>query len=318
MSFYGFLGIHRTMLRDEVRNQVFRQAIRDTVRPGDVVLDLGAGTGILSLFAAQAGAARVYAVERSPIARFAETLIRQNGFQDHIEVIEGDIRQIRLPSKVDVIVSEWLGAFGVDENMLAPLLLARDRWLLPGGRMVPFSVTAWLAPLFYSELDDEFQFWNGHRYELDLGLIARAAVNEVYIAEPNTVSELAAEPAPLWTTDVRSESFRRALLPFRRRVRFRAARKTRLNSLTTWFTAELGEKLSLTNQPGAKTHWARFILPLLKTHHLPAGAEVDAAFYCFPTDSELAHFAWSVKVGDAPWEHHDTRAAGNGILANKT
>ena len=62
---YQRLAMHRLMLRDRVRNETFREGIGAAVTPGNVVLDVGAGTGILSLFCIQAGAQRVYAVERT-------------------------------------------------------------------------------------------------------------------------------------------------------------------------------------------------------------------------------------------------------------
>ena len=62
-----------------------------------------------------------------------------------VRVIQGDITDVELPERVDVIVSEWLGGFGIDEGMLVPVIAARDRWLKPGGVMIPRSVTAWTS-----------------------------------------------------------------------------------------------------------------------------------------------------------------------------
>ena len=88
---YAEFEVHRTMIRDRVRTEAFRRAIDAVVRPGDTVLDVGAGSGILSLFAAQAGAARVYAVEQTTIAVLAQQLAAANGFADIVQVIQGDI-----------------------------------------------------------------------------------------------------------------------------------------------------------------------------------------------------------------------------------
>jgi predicted RNA methylase len=110
-AFYDDLKIHEVMLRDDIRNQAYRRAIFANVRKGDVVLDVGAGTGILSLFAAQAGARTVYAVERTTIADLARRIVIKNGYGDRIEVIQSDLEAVRLPQRVDVIVSEWLFAY---------------------------------------------------------------------------------------------------------------------------------------------------------------------------------------------------------------
>ena len=142
---YAEFEVHRTMICDRVRTGAFRRAIESVVRPGDIVLDVGAGSGILSVFAARAGAARVYAVERTPAAVLAAGLAAANGVAEIVQVIHGDITDVELPEHVDVIVSEWLGGFGIDEGMLVPVIAARDRWLRPGGVMIPGLVTAWAA-----------------------------------------------------------------------------------------------------------------------------------------------------------------------------
>ena len=87
------------------------------------------------MFAARAGAARVYAVERTPCRSvLAQELAAANGAAEIVQVIHGDIMDIEPPERVDVIVSEWLGGFGIDEGMLVPVIVARDRWLKPAGR----------------------------------------------------------------------------------------------------------------------------------------------------------------------------------------
>ena len=117
MSEYDGTWIHRQMLNDRIRTAAFRDAIEKTVKPGDMVADVGAGTGILSLFAARAGAARVYAIERTPTIEQAKAIAKANGMQDQIEFIWAEALKAKLPEKVDVIVSEWLGHGGLDEDM---------------------------------------------------------------------------------------------------------------------------------------------------------------------------------------------------------
>ncbi len=165
---YTEFEIHRTMIRDRVRTDAFRRGIEAMVRPGDVVLDVGAGSGILSVFAARAGAARVYAVEATSIAVLAQQLAIANGVADVVQVIQGDVTDVELPERVDVIVSEWLGGFGIDEGMLPPLIAARDRWLRPGGVMIPHTVTAWTALVHDPYLAETVEFLQADPYGLQL------------------------------------------------------------------------------------------------------------------------------------------------------
>src|SRR5450755_3656349 len=201
---YAEIEVHRTMICDRVRTEAFRRAINSVVRPGDIVLDVGAGSGILSMFAAQAGAARVYAVERTTVAGLAQELAAANGVGEIVQLIHGDIMDVELPERVDVIVSEWLGGFGIDEGMLAPVIAARDRWLKPGGVMVPRSVTAWAALVHDRYLAEMVEFLRDNPYGLRFDDLVEKTVNEIFYS--GTFRHLAArdrrsEPGRLWTTD---------------------------------------------------------------------------------------------------------------------
>ena len=257
---YASIATHRLMLRDDIRNQAFRRGLAAAVKPGDIVLDFGAGTGILSMFAVQAGAERVYAVERTSIARLARRLLTRNGFDDRVVVMRGDISRVRLPERVDVIVSEWLGVFGVDENMLAPLVLARDRWLKEGGRLVPATVTAWIAPLWSDEVELDMALQSGRPYDLDLSLVAPPRPGDfLWSGQVRPADVFAAEPAMLWTTDVQTVSVDEAGAPFEAARTLTAARDGRINALTTWFSADFGDGVSLTNRPTSPaTHWGQY------------------------------------------------------------
>jgi hypothetical protein len=118
-------------LRDEVRTLSFRAAIRAVVRPGDVVLDVGAGSGILSFFAAEAGAGQVIAVEIDPLlCRSLRRSIDLNGFADRIRVVEGEATAVDLPQDVDVVVAELIDTGLLDEQQVPVLNALRDRGVI--------------------------------------------------------------------------------------------------------------------------------------------------------------------------------------------
>jgi len=135
---YAKMYIHYEMIKDKTRCNAYRDAIlENSVDFKDkVVLDLGCGTGILSIFCVEAGASRVYAVDASDIADLAKQIVDLNGHSDKITVIKGKMEEIVLPEKVDVIVSEWMGLFLLFESMLESVLFARDKWLKEGGKII--------------------------------------------------------------------------------------------------------------------------------------------------------------------------------------
>jgi predicted RNA methylase len=127
-------------LKDEARTLAFRAAIRAVVRPGDVVADIGAGTGILSFFAAEAGAERVYAVEMDPVlvAALRRSLELNPSIADRIRVLEGDAAEVDLPKNVDVVVAELIETGLVDEQQVPVLNALRSREVItPSTRVVP-------------------------------------------------------------------------------------------------------------------------------------------------------------------------------------
>ena len=110
-----------------------------------VVLDVGTGSGVLSMWCAQAGAKKVYACEYTDMANHARSLIKSNGLSHIIEVLQCSAEDLDLPCKVDVIVSEWMGYFLIRESMLDSVIRARDKWLKPGGAMFPSHATMYLG-----------------------------------------------------------------------------------------------------------------------------------------------------------------------------
>jgi predicted RNA methylase len=299
---YASLSIHRWMLRDEVRNEAYRRALAALVEPGQVVLDMGAGTGILSIFAAQAGARKVYAVERTSIATVARQMVIANGFAGRIEVIQGDLEDVDLPEKVDVLTSEWMGGLGVDENMLAPLVMARSRWLKPGGTIVPGRVTAVLAPAWVSEFDEDLHHWRSRPHGVDMSVIADLTANETLMSQHHlTPDDLLAAPQTLWSHDPATCSLEEADRSFEAKRTFTSRHAGKLSGLAAWFTAEMGDGRSLTNAVGeADTHWGRMLFPLGETVEVPEGTRIDVEIHCDPTTPGGSELYWAVQIDGVP------------------
>eukprot|EP00727_Mastigamoeba_balamuthi_P006866 m51a1_g280 putative arginine n-methyltransferase 6 (428) ;mRNA; f:273560-275540 len=159
---YAQISIHEEMLRDHARTGAFRNAIMRFAQDfeGKVVLDVGCGTGILSLFAVEAGARKVYAVDASEIVEEARKIFALNQVEDKIVAIRGEVETVILPEKVDVIISEWMGYFLFYESMLESVIVARDRFLKPGGLMFPSEAKLYLAPFSDENYQNRTAFWS--------------------------------------------------------------------------------------------------------------------------------------------------------------
>ena len=143
-------------------------------------------------------------MERTPAAVLAQELAAANGAAEIVQVIHGDVMDVELPERVDVIVSEWLGGFGIDEGMLVPVIAARDRWLKPGGVMIPRLVMAWAALVHDRHLEEMVEFLRDNPYGLRFDDLVEKTVNEILYS--GTFRHLAArdkrsEAVRLWTTD---------------------------------------------------------------------------------------------------------------------
>lgn len=136
---YSSFYIHEEMIKDTVRTESYRKAIEGNPEAfkDKIVLDIGCGTSILSIFAARAGAKHVYALEFADIADYAEMIVKKNGLSEKITIIKSKVEEAVLPvEKVDIIISEWMGYFLLYESMLDTVLYARDKWLVKDGLVI--------------------------------------------------------------------------------------------------------------------------------------------------------------------------------------
>ncbi|OIT04255.1 PREDICTED: probable protein arginine N-methyltransferase 1.2 [Nicotiana attenuata] len=178
---YSHFGIHEEMLKDVVRTKTYQNVIykNSFLFKDKVVLDVGAGTGILSLFCAKVGAKHVYAIECSSMADMAQEIVKLNGFSDVITVIKGKVEEIDLPvPQVDIIISEWMGYFLLYENMLDTVLYARDKWLVKDGLVLPDKASLYLTAIEDADYKaDKIEFWN-EVYGFDMSCIRKQAMME--------------------------------------------------------------------------------------------------------------------------------------------
>ncbi|KAL7794613.1 S-adenosyl-L-methionine-dependent methyltransferase [Trichoderma ceciliae] len=233
---YASNEIHETMLKDAVRTDAYRDFIYNNKHlvKGKVVLDIGCGTGILSMFCAKAGASRVIAVDKSDIISKAAENIFNNGLSDIISCVKGAIEDVKLPvDEVDIIVSEWMGYCLLYEAMLPSVLYARDRYLKPGGLLVPSSATLWMAPVQDTDyMSEHISYWRDV-YGFDMKAMQEGIFDEIRV-EALSKSSLCGEPYPFKILDL--HTIKPQDLSFTARWESRLLRQTDgLDGFCIWF-----------------------------------------------------------------------------------
>jgi len=259
---------HSEMLRDKPRMIAYKKAIESTVKQGDVVCDLGAGSGIMGFLALKAGAKHVYAIEQSEVIEQARKLAIVNGFKECHTAIKGFSTKVELPEKVDLIIVEnltTLGA-GAEEMELSDIADACERYLKPGGKIIPEQVDHLVVPV-----NDEAN-WNkfvgnfsSDFCGVDFSSIRKIASLKAYKTRSNAGGYLCRPESWLKvdhmdaSTHVNSNNFKG------HEVRFKIEQEQICHGLAAWFDAQLIEGVSLKNSPDqAETHWQNFYFPVEK------------------------------------------------------
>ena len=189
------------MIADTPRMTAFVGALRQAVRPGAVVIDLGAGTGIFALLACQLGARRVFAIEPDDAIQVAREIAAANGYADRIEFIQGLSTEVTLPEPADVIVADIGGVLPWFGRHIPSMVDARRRLLAPGGMLIPRRDTVWASVLDAPELYERFAGpWSAHPFGLDMTAARRVATNTWNRARV-TGDHLLAACQPLATID---------------------------------------------------------------------------------------------------------------------
>jgi predicted RNA methylase len=292
----GLLRFHAAIVADPRRASLFREAISKTVRPGDLVLDIGCGTGILGFFALQAGARKVIAVDNGDVIDLARAIARKNGTIDRIEFLHADSTRVEREERADVAVADLCGSFGINAGLLALMADARRRLVKPNGRIIPRAVCLFAAPVEHPGIHRGMNVWSAGVEGVDLSAARTFAQNNPYHVE-------LAPDAPL--SDARSIA-RVDLHEIDRpdvegSAEFTISRDGTLHGIAGWFEAELSPGVAMTNGPVKDAiRYRQLLFPIPEPLAVSRGAPVSADFR---SASNGSVWTWSVTIGDRSFRH---------------
>lgn len=283
---YSHYGIHEEMLKDRVRTETYQSAILNNPHlfKDKIVLDVGTGTGILSMFACQAGAKHVYGIDMSNIIDQAKIIVKKNGFADRITLIKGKVEEIELPVKeVDIIISEWMGYFLLYESMLDTVIFARDKWLVPNGLIFPDKAVLYLAAMEDAQYKrDRIDFWD-NVYGFDYSTIRDIAIREP-IVDTIEGKSIVSDSVPILDIDILTCT--KESLSFQSQFCLTALRFDYVHGLVAYFECaftQIPRPIGFSTSPMAcYTHWKQTLFYLEDTLHMTRGSQIYGCLTCKP------------------------------------
>jgi protein arginine N-methyltransferase 1 len=284
---YAHFSIHEEMLKDEVRTLGYRKAIMDNKHlfKDKIVLDVGCGTGILSMFAVKAGAKHVYAVDCSDIIHQANQIILDNGLQDKITVIQKKVEELDLPCKVDIILSEWMGYFLLYESMLNTVIFARDHFLAPEGILLPDKASLYISGIEDEEYkQDKIDFWD-NVYGFNMSCIKKIAIREPLV---DTVEAKALLTNACRFYTINLDTVRPEDLAFKNTFSIKATRKDNMHAFIAWFDVEFSKchkPIYITTSPQSPyTHWKQTVFYIEDVLSVSEGDAISGYISCKPNE----------------------------------
>ncbi len=289
---------HRTLIADRVRIAAFRAALAATIRKGQsVVIDIGTGSGVLAMLAAKLGAKKVYAYEKAEIGAVAERLVRLNKLRN-VEVIPARSTEIIDPPRGDIVVSETLGNYALEEFLIETMNDAAARHLKPNGVLIPRAIEQFACPVVAPRVFEELSVWDGVEDGLDFGPARVMSLNNVYVRSFPAHELLdAGAAARCWD---RIDLTARNRLSRKGSIAWQVNRAVTVFGLAVWWRAELSDRVSLSTSPLAPaTHWEQLYFPALEPLQLEPGEQLAAELRSRSSEEGGTNLAWTLAIATA-------------------
>ena len=286
---------HRTLIADRVRVEAFHKALAAVIVKGkSVVVDIGTGTGLLAFLAAKLGAKKVYAYEMNEIGAVAERLKTLNKLRN-VELIPGRSTEIIDPPRGDIVVTETLGNFALEEFLVETMNDARARHLKPGGVLIPGLVEQFVAPVTGPRLHLELTAWDRIGYGLDFAPARVMSLNNVYIRTLQPVELLdGGNSAVCWDHVDCGKPNRMAR---HGEAQWTVKKAATIYGLAVWWQASLAPGITLATSPLSEpTHWEQLFFPALEPLQLAAGETLAVEIRTKSSEEAGTDIAWSLAI----------------------
>lgn len=290
-NLYEFPSVHQEMIFDEQRVDAYDRAIRQVVNKGDTVIDIGTGTGILAFLCLRAGAARVHAIDRSPVIELAKRLAEANGFADRIVFHQCDSREVEIEDSADVIVSELIGHMAFEEGMVESISDAKKRMLKHEGTLIPKAVTLYAAPVYEREVYAScIDGWKA-AYGIDYSVMREQALATSYVTEISE-NDLLAKHQPVFSIDFH----KKPSIEVNTERTFEIHRSGEINGIAFWFDSLLTDVVRLSSGPWSKTHWRQCFTPLSEPRKVTAGEQLPVSFAMALRNRKTDRFSFKIAI----------------------
>ncbi|MGZ8410732.1 MAG: 50S ribosomal protein L11 methyltransferase [Hyphomicrobium sp.] len=290
---------HRTLIADKARNEALFAALERVIVKGKtVVADIGAGSGLLGLMASKLGAKEVHLYEASEeVASVAASVLKQNRARNcHLYPCRST-DMIDAP-QVDLIISETLGNYALEENILETLANALERMLKPGGIVIPARIRQFACPVTSPRLTREMDAWRDVGHGLDLEPARTMSVNNVYVRtiEPAELLD-GGRAAKMWD-DIDLTKPQKGTR--KGEMTWTLERDTWVYGFAYWWTAGLVGDLEISTAPDApRTHWEQLYFPLDEPIPAKAGERILLSLRSRSSEETGTHLAWTAVHSDA-------------------
>jgi protein arginine N-methyltransferase 1 len=283
---------HRTLIADSVRNQAFHDALSRVIRRGETtVADIGAGTGLIGLMASKLGAREVILYEAGEVAGVAAATLKANRAKA-CQLMPCHSTEMEDPPRVDVVVSETLGNYAFEENIIDTMADARLRHLKDGGVMIPARIRQHVVPVISDRVHRELVVWDDVGFGLDLSAARQMSLNNVYVrsfAAPELLDGGAA--AKVWDTVTLGSDTKSAR---KGEASWKLDAAQTVYGFAYWWDAELIEGVALSTAPDApRTHWEQLYFPLQTPMTIEAGESVLVTLRSRSSEEAGTHLAWT-------------------------